>query len=148
MYNPVCGYFLNIDRLITLLYNAEDRRDKQLYEIIFYVDRSGNNPVLEYIRKLRKNNSKDSRIKLNKINDYIQALSLYGTTELNENYVKHLDGEIWKLRPIRDRILFAGIVGGRYVLLHQFMKQTQKTPQREIDKAKRELADFQERSGL
>ena len=148
MCNPFCGYFFNIDRLITLLYNAEDRRDKHLYEIIFYEDRSGNNPVLEYIQELRKNNSKDSRIKLNKINDYIQALSLYGTTELNENYVKHLDGEIWELRPIRDRILFAGIVGGRYVLLHQFMKQTQKTPQREIDKAKRELADFQERSGL
>ena len=119
-----------------------------MYEIIFYEDRSGHNPVLEYIQELRKNNSKDSRIKLNKINDYIQALSLYGTTELNENYVKHLDGEIWELRPIRDRILFAGIVGGRYVLLHQFMKQTQKMPQREIDKAKRELADFKERSGL
>ena len=62
--------------------------------------------------------------------------------------MKHLDGEIWELRPIRDRILFAGVVGGRYVLLHQFMKRTQKTPAREIEKAKRELADFRERSGL
>lgn len=73
---------------------------------------------------------------------------MYGVAELSENYVKHLDGEIWELRPIRDRILFAGVVGGRYVLLHQFMKQTQKTPAREIEKAKRELADFRERSGL
>ena len=103
---------------------------------------------MDYMKELEKRRSKDSRIKLNKINDYIQALSVYGTAELSDNYVKHLDGEIWELRPIRDRILFAGVVGGRYVLLHQFMKQTQKTPAREIEKAKRELADFKERSGL
>ena len=119
-----------------------------MHEIIFYEDRNGRNPVLEYMKELGKSRSKDSRIKLNKINDYIQALSVYGTAELSENYVKHLDGDIWELRPIRDRILFAGIVNGRYVLLHQFMKQTQKTPAREIEKAKRELADFKERSGL
>ena len=116
-----------------------------MHEIIFYEDSSGKNPVREYMRELEKSKSKDSRIKLNKINDYIQALSVYGVAELSENYVKHLDGEIWELRPIRDRILFAGVVG---VLLHQFMKQTQKTPAREIEKAKRELADFRERSGL
>ena len=119
-----------------------------MHEIIFYEDSSGKNPVREYMRELEKSKSKDSRIKLNKINDYIQALSVYGVAELSENYVKHLDGEIWELRPIRDRILFGGVVGGRYVLLHQFMKQTQKTPAREIEKAKRELADFRERSGL
>lgn len=119
-----------------------------MHEIIFYEDSSGKNPVREYMRELEKSKSKDSRIKLNKINDYIQALSVYGVAELSENYVKHLDSEIWELRPIRDRILFAGVIGGRYVLLHQFMKQTQKTPAREIEKAKRELADFRERSGL
>lgn len=119
-----------------------------MHEIIFYEDKHGRCPVLDYMKELQKSQSKDSRIKLNKLNDYIQALSLYGTAELTENYVKHLDGDIWELRPIRDRILFAGIVGGRYVLLHQFMKQTQKTPAREIEKAKQELTDFKERSGL
>ena len=116
-----------------------------MHEIIFYRDSNGNEPVLEYIKELKNNSSKDSRIKLNKINDYIQALSEYGT-QLSENYVKHLEGDIWELRPIKDRILFAGIVGGKYVLLHQFVKKTQKTPQREIEKAKRELSDFIERS--
>lgn len=97
--------------------------------------------------ELSKLSVKDNRIRLNKINDYIQALSVYGT-QLNDNYVKHLDGDIWELRPIRDRILFAGIVGGKYILLHPFTKKTQKTPAREIDKAKRELSDFIERSDL
>lgn len=118
-----------------------------MHEIIFYQDRNGRQPVLDYMEKLGKSKSKDGRIKLNKISDYIQALSVYGTEQLTENYVKHLDGEIWELRPIRDRILFAAVVNGRYVLLHQFMKKTQKTPAREIEQAKRELADFKERSG-
>lgn len=78
-----------------------------MHEIIFYEDSSGKNPVREYMRELEKSKSKDSRIKLNKINDYIQALSVYGVAELSENYVKHLDGEIWELRQSVTRILFA-----------------------------------------
>lgn len=119
-----------------------------MHEIIFYKDKNGNEPVLDYIKELQKNDSKDNRIKLNKIGDYIQALSVYGASQLSENYVKHIDGEIWELRPIRDRILFAGVIDGKYLLLHQFIKKTQKTPAREIEKAKRELADFKQRSGL
>jgi len=119
-----------------------------LHEVIFYRDSSGRQPVLEYLQELRRNNSKDSRIKLNKINDYIQALSMFGTEKLTDNYVKHLDGEIWELRPARNRIMFAGVIDGRYVLLHQFLKRTQKTPVREIEAAKRELEDFKKRSGL
>lgn len=119
-----------------------------MHEIIFYQSRSGKNPVLDYIKKLANSNSKTDRIKLNKINDYIQALSIYGIEQLTENYVKHIDGDIWELRPIRNRILFAELIGRRYILLHLFMKQTTKTPAREIKKAKRELAEFKERSDL
>ena len=71
-------------------------------------------------------------------------LYLYGT-QIGEPYVKHLDGEIWELRPLRDRILFAAWYNGGFILLHTFMKTTQKTPAREIEKAKRELADIIER---
>lgn len=115
-----------------------------LHEIYFYRDRKGNEPVAEYIAKLARKQDKDSRIKLGKIRDYIKALSEYGT-QAGEPYIKHLDGDIWELRPLRDRILFVGWTGGGYVLLHQFMKTTQKTPAREIAKAKRELADLIER---
>lgn len=41
-------------------------------KIIFYEDRTGREPVYEYICELSKKKSKDSRIKLNKIGDYIQ----------------------------------------------------------------------------
>lgn len=115
-----------------------------MHKIYFYKDRNGNEPVAEYIAELAQKKDKDSRIKLNKIRDYIKVLSEYGT-QAGEPYIKHLDGEIWELRPLRDRILFIGWANGNYVLLHQFMKKTQKTPAREIEKAKRELADLIER---
>lgn len=115
-----------------------------LHKIYFYRDKKGNEPVAEYIAKLAAKQDKDSRIKLGKIRDYIKALSEYGT-QAGEPYIKHLDGDIWELRPLRDRILFVGWTEGGYVLLHQFMKTTQKTPAREIAKAKRELADLIER---
>ena len=51
------------------------------------------------------------------------------------------------MRPLRDRILFASWRGDGFVLLHQFMKKSQKTPKREIEKAKRELAELEERDG-
>ena len=112
-----------------------------MHEIYFYKDKKGNQPVLDYIRYLAKRKDKDSRIKANKINDYIEMLARYGT-QAGEPYMKHLEGDIWELRPLRDRILFAAWLNGGFVLLHHFMKKTQKTPPREIQKAKQELNEL------
>ena len=116
-----------------------------MYEIHFYKDRSGKEPVADYLKELAAKTDKDSRIKRDKFNDYIEMLSVYGTLA-GEPYIKHLSGDIWELRPLRDRVLFAAWVNGGFILLHHFMKKTQKTPIREILKAKRELADMIERS--
>lgn len=115
-----------------------------MHKIVFYRNRKGYEPVLDFIRKLAEKKDKDSRINFNKINDYIEALSVYGT-DAGEPYIKHLDDEIWELRPIRNRILFAAWYQDSFILLHPFLKTTQKTPKREIEKAKRELADIRER---
>ena len=116
-----------------------------MYDIFFYRDRNGKEPVLEYIRALDSRKDKDSRVKLHKIQDYIKYLREQGK-QAKEPYAKHLEGEIWELRPIRDRILFAAWDGNSFILLHHFMKTTQKTPPREIEQAKRNLADYRERS--
>jgi phage-related protein len=116
-----------------------------MYEIVFYKDKNGKEPIKEHLQDLAQRKGKDSRIKLNKIQDYIEALRIYGTTT-GEPYMKHLEGEIWELRPIQDRILFVAWRGDKFLLLHYFIKKTQKTPQREIEQAKRNLADFVERS--
>lgn len=115
-----------------------------MYEIHFYKDRNGKEPVKEYIAGLASRKDKNSRIKLNKIMDYIKVLSEYGR-QAGEPYIKHLDDDIWELRPLRDRILFAAWNGKGFVLLHVFMKQTQKTPRREIEMAKKKFTEYQER---
>ena len=115
-----------------------------MHQIYFYKNKSGESPVADYLRELAGRHDKDSRIKFNKCNDYIQALSEYGT-QVGEPYVKHIEGDIWELRPISDRIFFVGWTGNGFVLLHHFTKKTRKTPAREIAQAKRELADLKER---
>ena len=116
-----------------------------IFEVILYEDEKGHNPVLEFLTELANTNGKDSRVRLKKVQDYINIFQTYGNT-LGAPVMKHLDGEIWELRPLRDRILFAGVVGGKFVLLHQFLKKTQKTPKREIEQVKKELEDYLERS--
>ena len=115
-----------------------------MYDIRFYRDKNGKRPILEYLKKLKKSKDKDSRIKSNKINDYLQQLCKGGTS-IGEPYIKHLKGEIWELRPLRDRILFAAWDGKKFILLHHFLKQTQKTPPRELEQAVRNLTSIRER---
>ena len=40
--------------------------------------KNGKSEIYEYLKQLNKNNSKDNRIKLKKINMYIELLSEYG----------------------------------------------------------------------
>ena len=94
-----------------------------MYSIYFYEDRKGNSPVLDYLNELASKKDKDSRIKLTKIRDYVKALSINGKA-LGEPYIKHIEGEIWELRPLRDRILFVAWNGNSFILLHQFVKET------------------------
>jgi phage-related protein len=116
-----------------------------VFEIIFYKDIKGNKPVLDYLNRLNKRNNKDNRINVNKIYDYLDVLRQVGTAA-GEPYIKHLDGAIWELRPIKNRILFAAWNGKSFILLHHFTKKTRKTPPSEIEQAKRHLADWEERS--
>ena len=115
-----------------------------MFDIVFYKNRSGKEPVLEYIQELSGRTDKDSRVKLQKVHDYINYLKTEGK-KAGEPYVKHIEGEIWELRPLRDRILFAAFDGQKFVLLHHFVKKTRKIPQSEVEQAKRNLADFKER---
>ena len=61
---------------------------------------------------------------------------------LGSPYIRHLEGDIWELRPLRDRILFAKLNNNEFVLLSIFIKKTQKTPKYEIIKAKKYLEDY------
>jgi uncharacterized protein HI_0660 len=117
-----------------------------MYKIHFYKNRKGVQPVREYIKTLDGRNGKDSRIKANKIRDYIKSLSNFGLL-LGSNFIKPIEGteNLWELRPLRDRIFFVTWENDGFVLLHHFQKTTQKTPRREIEQALREIEDLKER---
>ncbi len=111
-----------------------------MHEIFFYVNHKGQSPVKDYIVKLY-GTSKHKRINSSKINDYIELLKKYGLNA-GEPFIKHLEDNIWEIRPLRHRILFAEFKKNNFVLLHCFFKKSQKTPKREIKKAINNLHDF------
>ena len=67
---------------------------------------------------------------------------------LGEPYLKHIDDKIWELRPLIDRILFALHINNKFILLTVFMKKTQKTHRKEIEKVKRYYFEYLKRSEL
>jgi Phage-related protein len=119
-----------------------------MFEVEFYEDRQGRQPVKELLIELRGKalTSKDAKIQYEKILTHIRALEAYGT-RLGEPRVKHIDGSLWELRPLSHRILFFHWREGKFILLHHFIKKTQKTPPKEIKQAMRNLQDFLERNG-
>ena len=120
-----------------------------MYDVIFYSDGKGDAPVAEFIGKLRQKSytDKNARINFNKIVAYIDILCEKGT-RVGEPVIKYLGDDIWELRPLDNRILFAYYKDNRFILLHYFTKKTNKTPPREFDQAKRNLADYIERNRI
>ena len=53
---------------------------------------------------------------------------------MSPNITKHLESEIWELRPGFNRVLYFYFENNTFVLLHMFRKKTQKTPKSEIKK--------------
>ena len=114
-----------------------------MYNIEFYENSDGRSELWEFLESLRVKTitNKDARIQYSQISLYIQLLEDNGT-RLNENITKHLVDNIWELRPGSNRIIYFYFKNNTFVLLHQFRKKTQKTPKREIDKAKAERDDY------
>lgn len=126
-----------------LLYEYSIERG-HMYNVIFYEDKRGRSEIKEYLKKLQKKKDKESKMKFSKITSYLDMLVKRGYS-IGEPYIKHLEDEIWELRPLRDRILFAYFDNNEFILLSIFMKKTQKTPKSEIEKAKRYLRDYIDR---
>lgn len=119
-----------------------------MFEVEIYEDSNGRSEIADLLEELNKKarTSKDSRIRLKKIAEYIELLKAHGT-QIGAPVVKHIvNTNLWELRPTSDRIFFAYWEDNKFILLHHFTKKTQKTPAREIERAQRILADFLERS--
>ena len=62
---------------------ANNVSDEIKYNVHFYRNEQGEEPVRDYLNELVKKKDKDSRIKLNKIRDYVKILRIYGTRAVN-----------------------------------------------------------------
>ena len=78
--------------------------------------------------------AKDARININKLTEFLDALEKFGVL-VGQPVIKHLKNELYELRPLRDRFFFFYKHENRYIILNHFVKKTQKTPTKEIEKA-------------
>lgn len=119
----------------------------KMFRIEFY-EKDGKSELYDFYRELsvKSEKSKDARIQHKQFALYIQLLSQNGTN-LPSGITKHLDEDIWELRPGNNRVLYFFCMDNTFVLLHHFRKKTQKTPKSEIQKAKAERDDYLSRRG-
>lgn len=109
-----------------------------------YRDSDGNEPTADFINSLPdKTKARVLRI--------IKLLKEYGVL-LKEPYTKQIKGKIRELR-IKDaqgniRVLYFTYTGQRFILLHGFVKKTDKTPSRDIEIAEKRMKDFIQRGGI
>lgn len=117
-----------------------------MYTVEFYEDVNGKCEVEEYLDELSKKatQNKSVRIRLTKILTYIKELEKHGT-RLGYPFVRHIEGDLWELRPLSTRVFFFYWKDNKFILLHHFEKKTKKTPPKEIKRALREMKDWKER---
>ena len=117
--------------------------------IIFYEKANGASELWDFLERLRvkASTNKDSRIQYKLITLYIELLQNNGT-RLPNTITKHIEEDIWELRPGNNRVFYFYHDNNSFVLLHSFRKKTNKTPRREISKAKSERDDYLSRKEL
>jgi phage-related protein len=71
----------------------------------------------------------------------VQMIEAWGIERMREPHVRHLDGRLWEMRMTgRDgiaRAIYVVAAGRRVVVVRAFIKKTQKTPQSELELARR-----------
>ncbi len=102
-------------------------------EIKFYKDATGKVPVRDFLDSL------DIKMRQKMLRS-IQALQDLGIT-LRMPLSEALDDGIFELRAKVgtniSRVMYFFVIGNQAVLTHGFVKKTQKTPAREIERAKK-----------
>lgn len=119
-----------------------------LFDIVFYKDKTGKSEIIKYLDELgeKAKTDKNARINREKILTYMAALAEYGT-RIGEPIVKHIYGNLWELRPLANRIFFFYWKDGKFIMVHHYIKKSQKMPKKELEQAKRNIKDYIERNG-
>ncbi len=66
----------------------------------------------------------------------VELIESKGLERVREPYVKHLENKLWEMRLIGAdniaRVIYVAARGRRVVVLHAFIKKTDKTPRRAL----------------
>lgn len=75
---------------------------------------------------------------------YVELMEKHGA-DLRAPHSEAMGGGLFELRPKASegigRVLYCAVKGATIVILHSFVKKTQKTPKRELDIARRRLKE-------
>lgn len=107
-----------------------------MWQIRFYTDHRDKEVVLEFINHL----SPKERAKVFNI---LRLLQEFGP-QLGMPHARRIQGRLWELRPGDNRLFYFLYVNETFVILHGFRKQSQKTPEKEIETALRRMQEILE----
>ncbi len=112
--------------------NQEDDGEPIL-EVVFYKTEAGNEPVREWLKSLSREDRKN-------IGEDIKTAQ-YGWP-LGMPLIRKMERGLWEVRSTINtgiaRVLFT-VKGAMMILLHGFVKKSQKTPPNELETARRRL---------
>jgi phage-related protein len=110
--------------------------------IFYYLTSNGSNPVHDFITSQSENAQ-------GKIGRTLDLLSKYNI-QVREPHVKKIGGTpLWELRILGGdslRIFYVVVLSKSFLLLHGFLKKTNKTPANEIKIAINRLTDWRRRN--
>ena len=104
--------------------------------VVFFKTEAGNEPVREWLKGLSRDDSKTIGSDI---------LTVQYAWPVGKPLVDHLGDGLWEVRSrLHNRIArtFFAVVDEEIVLLHGFIKKQQKTPQGEIDLAKKRKKQY------
>ena len=126
-----------------LMIEIQKRWGMNQFTVEFYEKENGEIPVEEFLDSL------DIGMK-SKLVMILKVLQEKGN-QLREPYSKHLEDGIFEIRgkvgSDISRVLYFFYYGGKIILTNGFIKKTQKTPSKEIKRAKEYRKDYIERFG-
>ena len=115
-----------------------DKNKEPILVVAFYRTDAGNEPVREWLKSLSRENKR-------MIGEDIKTAQ-FGWP-LGMPLIRKLERGLWEVRSNTDhgiaRVLFT-VDGNTMILLHGFVKKSQKTPLTDLNTARRRLADLQE----
>jgi len=76
----------------------------------------------------------------------MEAVEAVGLEQLREPHVKHLEGKLWELRAKAAegiaRGIYVTVTGRKVIVLHVFVKKSQKTPAGALEIARARLKEL------